>query len=49
MTAIVKEFEEDEKNGVWHWFGVTSELLEKARKARDVPVLGRLDDHAARS
>src|ERR1700687_1051926 len=24
---------EDEKNGVWQWFGVTSELLEKARKA----------------
>jgi predicted nucleic acid-binding protein len=33
MTAILKEFEEDEKNGVWQWFGVTSELLEKARKA----------------
>ena len=33
MTAILKEFEEDERNGVWHWFGVTSGLLEKARKA----------------
>ena len=33
MTAILKEFEDDEKNGVWRWFGVTSELLEKARKA----------------
>ena len=33
MTAILKEFEEDEKNGVWQWFGVTSELVEKARKA----------------
>ena len=33
MTAISKEFEEDEKNGVWHWLGVTSELLETARKA----------------
>ena len=38
MTAILKEFEEDEKNGVWRWFGVTSELLEKARKAvLDIP------------
>jgi predicted nucleic acid-binding protein len=33
MTAILKDFEEDEKNGVWQWFGVTSELLEKTRKA----------------
>ncbi len=33
MTAIVKEFKEDERNGVWRWFGVTSELLEKARNA----------------
>ncbi len=33
MTAILKEFGEDEQNGVWRWFGVTSELLEKARKA----------------
>ena len=33
MTAILKEFEEDEKNGVWQWFGVTSELLETARQA----------------
>ena len=33
MTAIVKELEEDESNGVWQWCGVTSELLEKARKA----------------
>src|SRR5207247_5647174 len=38
MTTILKEFEEDEKNGVWQWFGVTSELLEKARKAvLDIP------------
>ena len=38
MTAILKEFEDDEKNGVWQWFGVTSELLEKARKAvLDIP------------
>jgi len=33
MRAILKDFEEDEQNGVWHWFGVTSELLKKARKA----------------
>ena len=33
MTAILKEFDEDEKNGVWQWFGVTSELLEKTRQA----------------
>ena len=32
-TAILKDFEEDESNGVWRWFGVTSELLEKARQA----------------
>ena len=38
MTAILKDFEEDEKNGVWQWFGVTSELLEKTRKAVvDIP------------
>ena len=33
MTAILTEFEEDEKNGVWQWFGVTPELLEMTRKA----------------
>ena len=33
MTAILKEFEADEKDGVWQWLGVTSELLEKARRA----------------
>ena len=33
MTTILKEFENDQKNGVWQWFGVTSELLEDARKA----------------
>ena len=33
MTAILKDFEEDEKSGVWQWLGVTSELLEKTRKA----------------
>lgn len=38
MTAILKDFEEDEQNGVWQWFGVTSDLLEKARKAvLDIP------------
>ena len=33
MTAILKEFEDDEKSGVWQWFGVTSALLEKARQS----------------
>jgi predicted nucleic acid-binding protein len=33
MTAIMKEFEQDEQDGVWHWFGMTSGLLESARKA----------------
>ena len=33
MSAIVKDFGEDEQNGVWHWFTVTTELLEKARRA----------------
>jgi predicted nucleic acid-binding protein len=31
-TAILKEFEEDESNGVWQWLPVTAGLLEKARK-----------------
>ncbi len=30
MSAILKDFEDDEKNGVWQWFSVTSELLAKA-------------------
>jgi predicted nucleic acid-binding protein len=29
----MRDFEADEKNGVWQWFRVTSELVEKARKA----------------
>jgi predicted nucleic acid-binding protein len=33
MTAILKDFEEDENRGVWQWFAVTSELLEKTRNA----------------
>lgn len=33
MSAIVKEFEADEKTGVWRWHGVTPDLLEKARTA----------------
>jgi predicted nucleic acid-binding protein len=38
MTAILKEFEDDEKSGVWQWFGVTSSLLEKARQSvLDIP------------
>ena len=32
-TAILKDFEQDEKDGVWHWFGVTSALIETARDA----------------
>ena len=31
LTAILKDFEEDERTGVWQWFAVTSELLEKTR------------------
>ena len=38
MTAILKDFEEDEQNGVWQWLGVTSALLEKARTTvLDIP------------
>jgi predicted nucleic acid-binding protein len=38
MTAILKDFHEDEQNGVWQWIGVTSDLLEKARQAvLDIP------------
>jgi hypothetical protein len=38
MRSILKDFEEDEQNGVWQWFGATSELLEKARRAvLDIP------------
>ena len=32
MTAILKDFEEDEQNGVWQWFGVTSALLERPER-----------------
>ena len=51
MTAILKEFEDDEKNSVWQWFGMTSELLEKARKAvLGIPgtVFVRSGDHPRR-
>jgi predicted nucleic acid-binding protein len=38
MKAILKDFEADEQDGVWQWFSVTSELLDKARKAvLDIP------------
>lgn len=38
MAAIMRDFEEDEQNGVWQWFSVTSALLERARKGvLDVP------------
>lgn len=33
MATIVKEFHQDEADGVWRWFGVTPELLEQARAA----------------
>ena len=33
LRAILKDFEDDEQNGVWRWFSVTSDLLGKARKA----------------
>lgn len=33
MSAILREFEEDEENGVWHWYVITSTLVEKARRA----------------
>jgi predicted nucleic acid-binding protein len=33
LSAILKEFEQDEGSGVWQWFGVTAALLEKARTA----------------
>ena len=32
LTAILRDFEEDEQNGVWRWFSVTSGLLDKVRK-----------------
>lgn len=31
VAATLEEFEEDEHNGVWQWFGVTSALLDKVR------------------
>jgi hypothetical protein len=35
---VLQEFEQDEKNGVWHWFAVTSALIEAARETvRRVP------------
>ena len=38
IRTILRDFEEDEQNGVWQWFGVTSGLLERARKAvLDIP------------
>jgi predicted nucleic acid-binding protein len=33
LAAIRKEFEADERDGVWHWFAVTSALLDTARDA----------------
>jgi predicted nucleic acid-binding protein len=38
MAAILKDFEEDEQNGVWQWFAVTADILEKARNVvLDIP------------
>ncbi|SRR5581483_3325038 len=32
VKATLKEFGEDERNGVWQWFGATSTLLEQTRQ-----------------
>lgn len=32
-AVILKEFGEDEKNGVWHWFGMSTALVEQACEA----------------
>jgi predicted nucleic acid-binding protein len=31
-AATLKEFEQDERDAVWQWFGVTSALLERTRQ-----------------
>jgi len=31
-SDVLKEFKQDETDGVWHWFGVTSALIEAARE-----------------
>lgn len=31
-TATLREFEQDERDGVWQWFALTSTLLERARR-----------------
>lgn len=33
MSTVLREFEEDEGNGVWHWYAITSALIEKARQS----------------
>jgi predicted nucleic acid-binding protein len=33
MKAILTDFEEDERDGVWRWFAITSPLVERARRA----------------
>jgi predicted nucleic acid-binding protein len=30
-TAVLKDFEQDQTDGVWRWFGVTSALIDAAR------------------
>lgn len=38
LKAILRDFEEDEQSGVWHWLAITPELLQKAREVvLDVP------------
>ena len=32
-TAVLREFHTDEQSGVWQWFPVTPELIERAREA----------------
>jgi predicted nucleic acid-binding protein len=33
LRTVLKDFATDEQSGVWRWFGVTPELLERARTA----------------
>jgi len=49
MRTILKDFEEDEQNGVWQWLGVTPGLLEKARKVvLDSPSTAIAEEHGFR-
>ena len=33
LKTILREFDEDETQGVWRWYGITTELIERARAA----------------